>query len=59
MKVCGYLIMEPGADRPYFCHNPPTEYQRKPGAKVYAFSLDIPDFIELDGRIATNAVPIE
>jgi hypothetical protein len=55
MKVQGYLILEPGADRPYFAHNPPSEYQRKPGAKVYDFVLDIPDFCEIDGRITATA----
>lgn len=55
MIVQGYLILEPGADRPYFSHNPPTEYQKKPGAKVYAFSLSVPDFEKVDGHIAAVA----
>lgn len=53
MIVTGYLILEPGADRPYFSHSAPTDYQKKPGAKVYSFQLDVPNFIEVDGRIAS------
>jgi hypothetical protein len=54
MIVNGYLILEPGADRPYFSHTPPTAYQRKPGAKVYVFSLNVPDFMEVDGVIQST-----
>jgi hypothetical protein len=55
MKVPGWLIMEPGADRPYFCHNPPTDYQRRPGAKVYHFVLEVPDeFVWMDGLISAE-----
>jgi hypothetical protein len=56
MKVCGYLIMEPGADRPYFSHNPPTAYWPKEGSKVFSFELDVPGFEKVDGAIRTIAV---
>jgi hypothetical protein len=46
-----YVIMEPGADRPYFSHTPPTEYQRKDGAKIYLFEGNIPEWFIVDGRI--------
>lgn len=52
MIVTGYLIMEPGADRPYFCHKPPVSYEKKEGAKVFIFSVLVPDFVTVDGRIA-------
>ena len=58
MLVDGYLILEPGADRPYFSHTPPTEYQKKPGAKIYSFSLFVPDFIEVDGHVEVVAKPL-
>lgn len=58
MHVDGYLILEPGADRPYFSHTPPTEYQKKPGAQIYAFTLVVPDFVKVDGRIEAVATPI-
>ena len=44
MKYQLYVIMQPGADRPYISHTPPTEFQKKPGAKVFDFMLDIPGF---------------
>jgi hypothetical protein len=47
--------MEPGADRPYFSHNPPTEYQKKLFAKVYSFTLNVPDFFLVDGHIEAQA----
>ena len=59
MKVQGYLIIEPGADRPYFCHNPPTDYQKKPGAKVYSFVLHVPDAVVVDDRCTAVAIPVE
>ena len=59
MKVQGYLIMEPGADRPYFSHTEPTDYQKKPGAKVYSFALDVPGFEKLDGHITAVAKPYD
>ena len=55
MIVAGYCILEPGADRPYFSHNPPTEYVRKKGAKVLIFQFDVPDFDFVDGRVAAIA----
>jgi hypothetical protein len=49
--------MEPGADRPYFSHTPPTNYQRQPGAKVYYFVLEVPDeFVQVDGKIVATTV---
>jgi len=58
MKVQGYLIMHPGGDRSYFQHSPPTDYQKKQGAKVYSFVLDVPDFIEIDGHIEAAATSV-
>ena len=51
MIVTGYLILEPGADRPYFSHTYPTGYQKKPGAQVYQFDVPLPDFEHVDGKI--------
>ncbi len=57
MKVQAFLIMEPGADRPYFSHTEPTDYQKKLGARVYSFTLDVPSFEKVDGRIEATATP--
>jgi hypothetical protein len=46
-----YIILVPGADRPYFSHHPPTEYQKKEGAKVYLAEVNIPEFAQVDGRV--------
>ena len=53
MYVDGYLILEPGADRPYFCHHYPSEYvaTRKPGSMVFSFRLDVPGFEKVEGII--------
>jgi hypothetical protein len=51
MIVTIYVIMEPGGDRPYLSHTPPTEYQKKDGAKVYLVEANIPEFAQIDGRI--------
>lgn len=56
MKYVAYLILQPGADRPYFSHNPPTAYQKTEGAKVFELELDIPGFATVDGRIQAWAV---
>lgn len=59
MTVKGYLILEPGADRPYFSHSFPTEYQKKSGAEIYVFELSVPRFHAIDGRIAAVAELVE
>jgi hypothetical protein len=59
MIVRGYLVLEPGMDRPCFWHNIPESYVPKPGAKVYSFDLDVPDFDKVDGRLAAVAKPVE
>ena len=56
MFVQGYLIMEPGMDRPCFSHSPPTTYQKKAGAKVYSFLLDVPDFAQVDGHLSATII---
>lgn len=50
-----YAIVEPGADRIYYSHTPPTEYQKKPGAKVYEVNLYFPDLVASDGLITARA----
>jgi hypothetical protein len=55
MKHQLYVIMQPGADRPYISHTPPTEFQKKPGAKVFDFVLDIPGF-DVDASLGTIEV---
>ena len=57
MKYTAYLILEPGADRPYFCHTYPTLYQKRPGAQVLELELDVPGFAMVDGRIQAWAKP--
>jgi hypothetical protein len=43
-KITGYVIVEPGGDRPYFSHSAPIDYVRaKPDARVFRFSLWLPD----------------
>ena len=50
MKIPGYVIIEPGADRPYFCHEFPERYERKPGSRVFFFELEVPEPVrEVDG----------
>jgi hypothetical protein len=51
MLINAYLILEPGADRPYFCHQFPTSYTPEPGAKVFSFTLDVPGFEKKNGVI--------
>jgi hypothetical protein len=55
MIIPVYIIMEPGADRPYFSHDPPAAYQKKEGAKIYVVEANIPEFAFIDGRITTMA----
>lgn len=59
MIVPIYIIMEPGADRPYFSHDPPTEYMlgahKKEGVKVYVVEANIPEWAHIDGRITAMA----
>lgn len=59
MKVNGFLIMEPGMDRPLFQHTAPTQYQRKPGSKLFEFALDVPGFDIVDGRLVATAIEIK
>lgn len=51
MIVQVYIVMHPGGDRPYFTHDPPTEYQKKDGAKVYLAEVNIPEWFLVDGHI--------
>lgn len=51
MVVQVYIILEHGADRPYFSHTPPTDYQRKPDSKVYHAEINIPEFAQVDGQV--------
>lgn len=60
MKYTGYLLMEPGMDRPCFSHRPPTLEQarayRTEGIEVYQFELDIPTHELVDGKLRKAAV---
>jgi hypothetical protein len=58
MIVRGYLVLEPGMDRPCFCHDP-TPYKKRPGAKVFSFDLSVPEFDLIDGRLTAVAQPVE
>lgn len=58
MIVRGYLIFEPGMDRACFTHDP-SYYKKKPGAKVFSFDLDVPEFEVVDGRLQAVATPVE
>jgi hypothetical protein len=51
MHATFYLILEPGADRPYICHHLPGNYEVKKDAKVFAVELDIPGFEKVEGVI--------
>ncbi len=50
MKVDLYLILEPGADRPYICHHYPRSYVPKEGAKIFQVGIDVPGF-EMHERV--------
>jgi hypothetical protein len=54
MIVRGYLILEPGADRPYFWHHYPKDYKKKPGSRVYSFDLVVPEYNLVDERIVES-----
>jgi hypothetical protein len=58
VNIPGYLILEPGADRPYFSHSFPNEYVKKPGAKIYAFELYVSEFELVDGHVTAVAKPL-
>jgi hypothetical protein len=53
-----YAILEPGADRVYYQHSPPNDYQRKTGAKVYEVEVLLPDWFKVDGRISAIAYKV-
>jgi hypothetical protein len=55
VQVQIYIIMEPGADRPYFSHYPPTAYQKRNGAKIYLVEANIPEWAHVDGHIVSMA----
>jgi hypothetical protein len=59
VKIQGYLVLVPGADRPYFSHLYPSWYKRDPGAKVYSFELTVPTFEMVDGRIEATANEVQ
>ena len=58
MKVTVYVIMEPGFDRPCVSITPPHSYQKKPDSRIYAATLDLPDWCEVDGRMAPATVDV-
>jgi hypothetical protein len=59
MIVRGYVVFEPGMDRPCFSSTFPEHYKKKPGAKVFSFDLSVPEFDFVDGRLAAVASPVE
>ena len=60
MKVTGYVVLEPGFDRPCISGSPPLTYQKKPGSKVYQFELDLPDWSIVDGKLEVKELrPLE
>jgi hypothetical protein len=60
MKVTGYVVLEPGFDRPCISESPPLTYQKKPGSKVYQFELDLPDWNIVDGKLEVKELkPLE
>jgi hypothetical protein len=61
MYIDGYVIVEPGGDRPYFCLAYPASYLAtgaKPGAKVFSFRLDVPGFEKIQGVIQLTPTDI-
>lgn len=61
MKYTAYVFCEPGMDRPCFSHTPPSEDQKKRfaqvGTKVYSVELDLPGFVEVDGKLQPTLTP--
>jgi len=52
MRIDIYVILEPGADRPYLSTTPPVGYAKtKPGAKIFVIEAELPDFVEVDGKV--------
>ncbi len=49
--VSAWVVVKPGADRPYASFQPPTGYKRKPGAKVYRIWIPLPEPWPVDGVI--------
>lgn len=63
MKYTAYAICEPGMDRPCFSHNPPSAEQKKriaeKGSRVFAFELELPGVVFVDGALtATNVTQL-
>lgn len=50
-----WAIVEPGADRIYYSHSPPTEYQRKPGVRIFLVEVVFPDPDIADGAMTVHA----
>jgi hypothetical protein len=58
MIYSGYMVIEPGADRHYFWHHFPSEYVKKPGAKIYHFELYVSEHEAIDGELTAVARPL-
>lgn len=59
MLIEAYVILEPGADRPYFCnHIPETYVASRPGARVFSFRLEVPGFESIRGIIQLTPTDI-
>jgi hypothetical protein len=56
MIVNVYILMQPGADRPYVSTTPPhKELAEKPGTKLWRAEIEVPGFDRVDGVLAVSA----
>jgi hypothetical protein len=60
MIVNVYILMQPGADRPYVSTHPPSEefQQAEPGMKLFVALVDLPGFDKVDGVVQATAVEL-
>lgn len=59
MIVPIYVLMQPGADRPYVTtFMPSEECQKKPGTKLFCVMADLPGFSKIDGVVQAEAIEL-
>lgn len=59
MIVPIYVLMQPGADRPYVStFMPGAECQQKPGTKLFVVVADLPGFSKVEGVVQATATEL-
>ena len=56
MDLQGYVVLIPGADRPYYRHDLPKSWE--PPTKVFKFTLHLPGFKKEDECIMAYGVEL-